>query len=102
MNLNRRDAEEVVGAPDLQVTGLSGVEDIVGEDVSAPGLEETGLTSIEDLVGEMILNGEIDPHSVGLTEEQVQKISRKSRYVYEAENPLRLEAYLSLVATKYC
>ena len=72
MNLNRHDAEEVVGAP-------GGVEDVVGEDVGVPGLEETGLTSIEDLVGEMILNGEIDPHSVGLTEEQVQRISRKSR-----------------------
>ena len=33
----------------------------------------------------MILNGEIDPHSVGLTEEQAQKISRKSRYVLSAE-----------------
>ena len=72
MNLNRRNAEEVVGAP-------GGVEDIVGEDVSATGLEETGLTSIEDVVGEMILNGEIDPHTVGLTEEQAQKISHKSR-----------------------
>ena len=87
MNLNRRDAEEVVGAPGLQVTGLSGVDvagDVVGvpdgvDDVGAPGLEETGLTSIEDLVGEMILNGEIDPHAVGLTEEQAQKISHKSR-----------------------
>ena len=78
MNLNKSDAEEVVGGPDLQVTGLSGV-DVAGEMEGAPGLEETGLTSIEDLVGEMILNGEIDPNSVGLTEEQVQRISHKSR-----------------------
>ena len=75
--VNRRDADEVVGATD---TG-GGVEDVGGEVVGTPGLEETGLTSIQDIVGEMILNGEIDPHSVGLTEEQAQKISRKSRYV---------------------
>ena len=70
----------MVGAP-------GGVEDIVGEVMGAPGLDETGLTSIEDVVGEMILNGEIDPHSVGLTEEQAQKISHKSRFVYELEAP---------------
>ena len=79
--INRRDADEVVGAPDVtdDVTVLNEVED-------APGLEETGLTSIEDIVGEMIVNGEIDPHSVGMTEEQAQKISRKSRYVLSAES----------------
>ena len=75
--VNRRDADEVVGATD---TGGC-VEDVGGEVVGAHDLQETGLTSIEEIVGEMILNGEVDPHSVGLTEEQAQKISRKSRYV---------------------
>ena len=42
-------------------------------------LEVTGLSGIEDIVGEIIAKGDIDPHSVGLTEQQAQKISEKVR-----------------------
>ena len=38
-----------------------------------------GLSGIEDIVGEMIAKGDIDPNSVGLTQQQVQKITENVR-----------------------
>ena len=42
-------------------------------------LEMTGLSGIEDIVGEMLDKGQIDPLSVGLTEQQAQNITNRTR-----------------------
>ena len=66
---------------DSEVTGTRGAEvpgsrETDAEEVpGVPALEVTGLSGVEDIVGEVIAKGEIDPRSVGLTREQAQKIS---------------------------
>ena len=39
----------------------------------------TGLSGIEDIVGEMIAKGDIDPTRVGLNQQQVQKVTENIR-----------------------
>ena len=42
-------------------------------------LEVTGLSGVEDIVGEMIEKGEIEPRHVGLTEQQAHKLTQHAR-----------------------
>lgn len=42
-------------------------------------LDVTGLSGIEDIVGEIIAKGDIDPESVGLTEQQADALIHRAR-----------------------
>ncbi len=40
----------------------------------------TGLSGVEDIVGEMISAGELNPRQVGLSDEQGQNLTDRARY----------------------